>query len=179
VDAQAIKNDSRSADLDKRLQEVISLILDQNAAVFSKLDDRDRVIISRRDFTDNLIRQSHNEMIMRISQLAVASDSSPRARSNIIPVDMELVHRYGESVLSTWETSFSAVVRRSPVASRLLTLLAFLNFDDIFLDLFSVEDTSKEVSAAKGPADDLSWQMFLSPESSDGLGGPSRISGGG
>lgn len=30
----------------------------------------------------------------------------------------------------------------SPVASRLLTLLAFLNFDDIF-DLFGIEDTSK------------------------------------
>jgi hypothetical protein len=69
----------------------------------------------------------------------------------------KLIHRYGESVLSTWETSFSAVVRRSPVASRLLTLLVFLNFDDIFLDLFSVEDTSREVSATKGSTDDLSW----------------------
>jgi tetratricopeptide (TPR) repeat protein len=46
------------------------------------------------------------------------------------------IHRYGESVLSTWETSFSAIKRQSPMASRMLTLLAFLNFDDIFLDLF-------------------------------------------
>jgi hypothetical protein len=75
----------------------------------------------------------------------------------------KLVHRYKKSVLSTWETSFPAVVRRSLVVSRLLTLLAFLDFDDIFLDLFSVEDTSREMSAAKGPADDLSWQIFVLP----------------
>jgi hypothetical protein len=49
------------------------------------------------------------------------------------------VYQYVESLLSTWETSFSAVARRSPVASRLLSLLAFLNFDDIFLDLFSAD----------------------------------------
>jgi len=46
------------------------------------------------------------------------------------------IHRYGESVLSTWETSFAAVERQSPMAARLLSLLAFLNFDDIFLALF-------------------------------------------
>jgi hypothetical protein len=76
---------------------------------------------------------------------------------------VKLVHRYEKSALSTWETSFSVVVRRSLVASRLLTLLAFLDFDDIFLGLFSVGDTSREMSAAKGPADDSSWQIFVSP----------------
>ena len=48
----------------------------------------------------------------------------------------KLIHRYGESVLSTWETSFAAVERQSAIAARLLSLLAFLNFDDIFLALF-------------------------------------------
>jgi hypothetical protein len=44
----------------------------------------------------------------------------------------KLTHQYGESVLSTWETSFAAVERQSAIAARLLSLLAFLNFDDIF-----------------------------------------------
>jgi hypothetical protein len=51
-----------------------------------------------------------------------------------------------------------------PEASRLLTLLAFLNFNDIFLDLFSVEGTSREVSATNGHVGDSSWQIFVSPE---------------
>jgi hypothetical protein len=46
------------------------------------------------------------------------------------------VHRYGESVLSTWETSFAAVMHQSAIAANLLSLLAFLNFDDIYLTLF-------------------------------------------
>jgi len=47
------------------------------------------------------------------------------------------IHQYTESILTTWETSFEAVARQSPMASRLLCLLAFLNFDDIFTDLFT------------------------------------------
>ena len=63
----------------------------------------------------------------------------------------KLIHRYGESVLSTWETSFAAVERQSGTAARLLSLLAFLNFDDIFPALF-------EQSAGE-------WQSYLSPDS--------------
>ena len=48
----------------------------------------------------------------------------------------KLIHRYGESVLSTWEISFAAVERQSAIAARLLSLIAFLNFDDIFPALF-------------------------------------------
>ena len=48
----------------------------------------------------------------------------------------KLIHRYGESVLSMWETSFAAVARQSGMAARLLGLLAFLDFDDIFPALF-------------------------------------------
>ena len=37
----------------------------------------------------------------------------------------KMIHRYGESVLSTWEASFAAVERQSVMAARLLSLLAF------------------------------------------------------
>ena len=73
------------------------------------------------------------------------------------------VYRYGESVLSTWETSFSALARQSPVASRLLTLLTFLNFDDIFLDLFGTDSSSREATETKTGAGRPQWQMFVSP----------------
>ena len=48
----------------------------------------------------------------------------------------KLIHRYGESVPSTWETSFAAVARQSGMAPRLFSLLAFLNFDNVFPALF-------------------------------------------
>lgn len=47
------------------------------------------------------------------------------------------IHQYGESVLSTWETSFNAVTNQCYEASRLLSFLAFLNSEDIFIRLFS------------------------------------------
>ncbi|KAF2475043.1 uncharacterized protein BDR25DRAFT_351526, partial [Lindgomyces ingoldianus] len=47
-----------------------------------------------------------------------------------------LVHQYGESVLTTWETTFDAVTQKCIQTSKLLTLLGFINFDDIFIDLF-------------------------------------------
>ena len=52
-----------------------------------------------------------------------------------------LIHQYGESVMTTWETSFAAVRARSLEASSLLTLLAFLDNRHIFLDLFSLDGT--------------------------------------
>lgn len=57
------------------------------------------------------------------------------------------VHQYHESVLSTWEISFAAIERQTPIAARLLTLLAFINFDDISLQLFDVTRLSKTLSA--------------------------------
>jgi ankyrin repeat protein/tetratricopeptide (TPR) repeat protein len=67
------------------------------------------------------------------------------------------IHQYAESVLTTWETSFAAVVQQSPMAARLLSLLAFLNFDDIFLDLFTASrDNATNV--------DRRWRSFVSPE---------------
>jgi tetratricopeptide (TPR) repeat protein len=56
----------------------------------------------------------------------------------------KLIHQYGESVLTTWETSMTAVASQSQEASQFLILLAFLHFDDIFLDLFG-EPVNDEV----------------------------------
>ena len=43
------------------------------------------------------------------------------------------IHQYGESVLSTWEASFEAIENQNPAAARLLSLLAFVNFEDILV----------------------------------------------
>lgn len=67
-----------------------------------------------------------------------------------------LVHQYGESVMTTWETSFAAVRRRSLEASRLLTLLAFLDNNDVFLDLFGLDGSS--VKASDGPWLTAIWE---------------------
>ncbi|KAL9628998.1 MAG: hypothetical protein Q9164_007065, partial [Protoblastenia rupestris] len=80
------------------------------------------------------------------------------------------VHRYKESVLSTWETSFEAIAKQSPAAARLLGLLAFVNFEDIFPSLFGAADynTSAEGSehiAEKSKSTGTSqpkWQLYLS-----------------
>ncbi|KAJ9661940.1 hypothetical protein H2198_001692 [Neophaeococcomyces mojaviensis] len=45
-----------------------------------------------------------------------------------------LVHQYGESLLTTWETTFRAMEGQSPEACRFLVLLSFLNQDDIPAD---------------------------------------------
>ncbi|KAB5522861.1 P-loop containing nucleoside triphosphate hydrolase protein [Coniochaeta sp. 2T2.1] len=50
----------------------------------------------------------------------------------------ELTDRYDHSVMTVWETSYSAVHNQPPEACRILTLLAFFNYEDIFLDLFGL-----------------------------------------
>ncbi|KAI4113691.1 MAG: hypothetical protein LQ338_008128 [Usnochroma carphineum] len=52
------------------------------------------------------------------------------------------VHRYGESVLSTWEASYEAIESHDPAAARLLSLLAFVNFEDISIGIFD-SDTQR------------------------------------
>lgn len=42
-----------------------------------------------------------------------------------------LVHQYGHSVLTTWETTFAAMEGQDPGACELLQLLSFFNHDDI------------------------------------------------
>ena len=51
----------------------------------------------------------------------------------------ELIEKYGYSVMTVWETSYTAVYDQLPEACRVLTLLAFINYEDIFFDLFGFE----------------------------------------
>ena len=82
------------------------------------------------------------------------------------------VHRYGESVLSTWETSFEAIAKQDPPAARLLCLLAFVNFEDIFPGLLGGDETGvlgggPEGSAGESEAtvsSDQTWRSYLSGE---------------
>ncbi|RKK81716.1 hypothetical protein BFJ68_g17605 [Fusarium oxysporum] len=74
-----------------------------------------------------------------------------------------LVHQYGESVLTTWETSFRAVARQSSGASRFLTLLSFLSFDDIYLDLFDPRVTKGAVRPSDSQELGVTLQQLISP----------------
>jgi hypothetical protein len=76
------------------------------------------------------------------------------------------IHRYGESVPSTWEKSFAAIARKSSMAPRLLSLLAFLNFDDIFPELFERLTRRRKPATDKNDASYQEWQSYLSPDGS-------------
>lgn len=69
----------------------------------------------------------------------IASGKGPR--NNSPGVHYHSSSDLWESVLSTWETSFCAIATQGPLASRLLDLLAFVDYDDVFLALF---DPSQE-----------------------------------
>jgi hypothetical protein len=66
----------------------------------------------------------------------------------------ELVDKYGHSVMTVWETSYSAVEEQLPQACQLLTLLAFIDYEDIFLGLFGLESAS-DAAPAK-----MSWMSI-------------------
>ena len=73
------------------------------------------------------------------------------------------IHRYEESVLSTWEASFDAIAHQHPAASRLLSVLAFMNFDDIFISLFNrnaihVIETRETLSLSA-----QTWWLYIFP----------------
>ncbi|KFA82002.1 hypothetical protein S40288_08003 [Stachybotrys chartarum IBT 40288] len=48
----------------------------------------------------------------------------------------KLIEQYEDSVMTTWEMSYAAVGMQVPEACRFLTLLSFVNYEDIFLELF-------------------------------------------
>ncbi|KAF7556979.1 hypothetical protein G7Z17_g1046 [Cylindrodendrum hubeiense] len=48
----------------------------------------------------------------------------------------EVVSEYSHSVMTVWETSYAAVCEQLPEACRLLTMLSFIHYEDIFLELF-------------------------------------------
>jgi tetratricopeptide (TPR) repeat protein len=54
------------------------------------------------------------------------------------------IDQYGESVLTTWETSYAAMSRQCPEACNMLTFLSFLDSSNIFTELLhsSYEDAS-------------------------------------
>ncbi|KAJ9655339.1 hypothetical protein H2198_005794 [Neophaeococcomyces mojaviensis] len=71
------------------------------------------------------------------------------------------LHQYNASVLSTWEMSFAAIERQSPLAARLLSLLAFINFEDIFLSLFCVDRDSLAPSDVSIEGERVQWVALL------------------
>jgi tetratricopeptide (TPR) repeat protein len=75
---------------------------------------------------------------------------------------VSLVHQYSESVLTTWETSYAAVASQSSEASVLMTMLSFLSFDDIYLDLFCIDAVQDSVEQAGKSS--LSWRRLVSPQ---------------
>ncbi|KAI9770550.1 MAG: hypothetical protein M1840_003140 [Geoglossum simile] len=75
----------------------------------------------------------------------------------------KLVHQYGQSVLTTWETSFRAVDHKSSGAAKLLTMMAFLNFDDIYMELFGANVEPQEAGPLERPNRHLSWGATVSP----------------
>ncbi|OSS43297.1 hypothetical protein B5807_12047 [Epicoccum nigrum] len=75
---------------------------------------------------------------------------------------VSLVHQYSESVLTTWETSYAAVASQSTEASVLMTMLSFLSFDDIYLDLFCIDAVQDGVEQAGKSS--LSWRRLVSAQ---------------
>ena len=67
-----------------------------------------------------------------------------------------LIHRYNESVLTTWETSYDAVHEQSPEASTLMSMLSFLSFDDIFLELFGINRQVESTGSTYNTAETVS-----------------------
>jgi hypothetical protein len=63
-----------------------------------------------------------------------------------------LIHQYSESVLTTWETSYDAIHEQRPEASILMTMLSFLSFDDIFLQLFGIGGQLESIATTDNTA---------------------------
>ncbi|KAJ9650815.1 hypothetical protein H2198_009882 [Neophaeococcomyces mojaviensis] len=61
-----------------------------------------------------------------------------RRRELLTQRPLWLVHQYGESVLTTWETTFRTIERQHPQVCHFLALLSFLNRDDIPADFPTV-----------------------------------------
>ena len=74
------------------------------------------------------------------------------------------IHQYRESVLSTWEASFEAIENHNPCAARLLSLLAFVNFEDIFLGLFDGDGADVLASAPRRVTKSSNTTILLSNE---------------
>ena len=90
--------------------------------------------------------------------LAYLEDFRQRRQELLDEQPDELIHKYGYSVMTVWETSYSAVHDQLPEACRVLTLLAFINYEDIFLDLFGLESHTSSTLVRE------SWTSVISAQ---------------
>jgi hypothetical protein len=67
-----------------------------------------------------------------------------RKRTLLALKPRKLIDQYGESVLTTWETSYAAIASQCPEACNMLTFLSFLSSSNIFTELLhsNYEDAS-------------------------------------
>lgn len=63
--------------------------------------------------------------------------------------------RYGETVFTTWEMSYSAILKSQPLAAKLLSSCAYLQPDDIWLGIFSM-------GASPNGHRSVTWKRFWS-----------------
>ncbi|KAF9769208.1 hypothetical protein IL306_013390 [Fusarium sp. DS 682] len=83
------------------------------------------------------------------SNLSAYLDEFRRRRRDLLSeTPDELAARYHHSVMTVWETSYSAVFEHLPEACRLLTLLCFIHYDDIYLELFGLDNDSGSTAVA-------------------------------
>ncbi|EGU77181.1 hypothetical protein FOXB_12308, partial [Fusarium oxysporum f. sp. conglutinans Fo5176] len=71
-----------------------------------------------------------------------------RRRDLLSETPDEVVTRYHHSIMTVWETSYAAVSEHLPEACRLLTLLCFIHYDDIFPELFGLDIDSDSTAVA-------------------------------
>jgi NB-ARC domain len=76
----------------------------------------------------------------------------------------QAVYRYGDSVLSTWEASFAAIAVQCPAAGRSLSVLAFVNFDDIYMGLFDPRVIHAMHQSESTSSSTQTWRSFIFPD---------------
>lgn len=162
----------------------------QAAELFHQYSELPREVVEIADEV-RAITKELGHLALAVTLAATYVGSTPRLQSDIKAYLPEyrrrrrellrrkpesLVHQYNESVLTTWETSYQAVVDRCPEAAVLMTILSFLNFDDIFLAFFNTDDQSRDSrdrveadveSTENYTAEDeagTSWRHIVSPE---------------
>jgi tetratricopeptide (TPR) repeat protein len=91
-------------------------------------------------------------------------DFRQRRRELLNQKPRDLVDQYSDSVLTTWESSFRAMADQCSGASELLTLLAFLNSEDIFLGLFNVNLLTSNVElTVQSEEQETTWRSRIAP----------------
>ncbi|KAH6971486.1 P-loop containing nucleoside triphosphate hydrolase protein [Ilyonectria sp. MPI-CAGE-AT-0026] len=93
-----------------------------------------------------------------------------RRRHNLLSEKPEeLIERYNHSVMTVWETSYSAVYEQLPEACRLLTLLSFIHNEDIFLEMFGLDSESNSISGPDSAASTDAIAVLDSISDSDAI----------